>query len=178
MCQICTSVTVGEPQIILGKDKAFTFDYVFDMNSSQSEIYSMCAQDLIEGYADLQYFLALELWQITPRGSKSVEWFCFYFTGPKRLSVHRSLMQLWHGIEDWSHYCYEDCVQHSSFIAGLECWTAIILRHTHLWLSLGPLIPVLRLRGGNHMSLPLQPWCSGIWIISKSRYYYSNNDYL
>jgi len=50
MCQICTSVTLGEPQIILGKDKAFTFDYLFDTNSTQSEIYTTCSQDLIEGY--------------------------------------------------------------------------------------------------------------------------------
>jgi kinesin family member 21 len=57
MCQICTSVTVGEPQVVLGKDKAFTFDYVYDMNASQSEIYATCAQELIEGYADLHYLL-------------------------------------------------------------------------------------------------------------------------
>jgi len=35
MCRICTTVTFGEPQIFLGSDKAFTFDYVFDTNSNQ-----------------------------------------------------------------------------------------------------------------------------------------------
>lgn len=35
MCRICTQVTPGEPQVVLGTDKAFTFDYVFDTNSDQ-----------------------------------------------------------------------------------------------------------------------------------------------
>ncbi|XP_036431873.1 kinesin-like protein KIF21A isoform X1 [Colossoma macropomum] len=48
-CHICTFVTPGEPQVILGKDKAFTFDYVFDMESQQDAIYSNCTEKLIEG---------------------------------------------------------------------------------------------------------------------------------
>ncbi|XP_049330600.1 kinesin-like protein KIF21A isoform X3 [Astyanax mexicanus] len=48
-CHICTFVTPGEPQVILGKDKAFTFDYVFDMDSQQDTIYSNCTEKLIEG---------------------------------------------------------------------------------------------------------------------------------
>lgn len=35
MCRVCTLVTPGEPQVVLGTDKAFTFDYVFDTNSDQ-----------------------------------------------------------------------------------------------------------------------------------------------
>lgn len=35
MCRICTFVTPGEPQVVLGTDKAFTFDYVFDTASDQ-----------------------------------------------------------------------------------------------------------------------------------------------
>jgi hypothetical protein len=35
MCRICTFVTPGEPQVVLGTDKAFTFDYVFDTTSDQ-----------------------------------------------------------------------------------------------------------------------------------------------
>jgi len=38
MCRICTTVTLGEPQIFLGSDKAFTFDYVFDTNSNQVKL--------------------------------------------------------------------------------------------------------------------------------------------
>lgn len=38
MCRICTYVTPGEPQVVLGTDKAFTFDYVFDTNSDQVSV--------------------------------------------------------------------------------------------------------------------------------------------
>lgn len=39
----------GEPQVILGKDKSFTYDYMFDMDSQQDIIYSACTEKLIEG---------------------------------------------------------------------------------------------------------------------------------
>ncbi|XP_058860690.1 kinesin-like protein KIF21B isoform X2 [Acipenser ruthenus] len=48
-CHICTLVTPGEPQVLLGKDKAFTYDFVFDRDSQQHEIYSACVEKLIEG---------------------------------------------------------------------------------------------------------------------------------
>ncbi|KAH8353169.1 hypothetical protein KR084_009353, partial [Drosophila pseudotakahashii] len=48
MCRICTTVTFGEPQIFLGSDKAFTFDYVFDTNSNQCDIYSDCVERLVD----------------------------------------------------------------------------------------------------------------------------------
>ncbi|XP_058264132.1 kinesin-like protein KIF21A isoform X2 [Hemibagrus wyckioides] len=48
-CHICTFVTPGEPQVILGKDKAFTFDHVFDMDTEQEAIYANCTEKLIEG---------------------------------------------------------------------------------------------------------------------------------
>ena len=35
MCRTCTTVTPGEPQVILGADKAFTYDFVFDTNAAQ-----------------------------------------------------------------------------------------------------------------------------------------------
>ena len=75
MCRTCTTVTTGEPQVILGADKAFTYDYVFDMDSGQVRdlnpndqennrfhtmkmlsdrfifhIYNTCVRHLIEGY--------------------------------------------------------------------------------------------------------------------------------
>ena len=34
----------------MGKDKAFTFDYVYDMEHTQQEIYQSCANALIEGW--------------------------------------------------------------------------------------------------------------------------------
>ncbi|XP_044213834.1 kinesin-like protein KIF21A isoform X4 [Thunnus albacares] len=48
-CHICTYVMPGEPQVILGKDKSFTYDYMFDMDSQQDSIYSTCTEKLIEG---------------------------------------------------------------------------------------------------------------------------------
>ncbi|XP_058229525.1 kinesin-like protein KIF21B isoform X1 [Hemibagrus wyckioides] len=48
-CHICTSVTPGEPQVLLGKDKAFTYDFVFDLDVHQQTIYSACVHKLIEG---------------------------------------------------------------------------------------------------------------------------------
>lgn len=49
MCHICTSVTPDHPQVILGKDKAFTYDHVFDIDSVQPNIYNAIARPLIEG---------------------------------------------------------------------------------------------------------------------------------
>lgn len=39
----------GEPQVVLGKDKAFTYDHVFDMDTQQETIYNQCTERLIEG---------------------------------------------------------------------------------------------------------------------------------
>jgi len=50
MCRVCTSVTPGEPQVVLGQDKAFTFDYVYDMDTGQQQVYSTCASKLIDGF--------------------------------------------------------------------------------------------------------------------------------
>lgn len=49
MCRVCTTVMDDTPQIILGKDKAFTYDYVFDTGSQQVQIFSDVASSLIEG---------------------------------------------------------------------------------------------------------------------------------
>ncbi|CAB1426629.1 unnamed protein product [Pleuronectes platessa] len=48
-CHVCTMVTPGEPQVLLGKDKAFTYDFVFDIDSEQHQIYQDCVHRLIEG---------------------------------------------------------------------------------------------------------------------------------
>ncbi|XP_035238359.1 kinesin-like protein KIF21B isoform X2 [Anguilla anguilla] len=48
-CHICTLVPPGEPQVLLGKDKAFTYDFVFDTDAQQHQIYSACVHKLIEG---------------------------------------------------------------------------------------------------------------------------------
>ncbi|XP_055713660.1 kinesin-like protein KIF21A isoform X3 [Phlebotomus papatasi] len=49
MCRVCTQVTPNEPQVLLGTDKAFTYDFVFDMDATQAEIYDKCVEKLIEG---------------------------------------------------------------------------------------------------------------------------------
>lgn len=48
-CHVCTLVSPGEPQVLLGKDKAFTYDFVFDVDSEQQNIYQACVYKLIEG---------------------------------------------------------------------------------------------------------------------------------
>ncbi|XP_077429364.1 kinesin-like protein KIF21B isoform X2 [Vanacampus margaritifer] len=48
-CHVCTLVTPGEPQVLLGKDKAFTYDFVFDIDSQQQSVYQACVHKLIEG---------------------------------------------------------------------------------------------------------------------------------
>ncbi|XP_062570357.1 kinesin-like protein KIF21A isoform X3 [Saccostrea cucullata] len=50
MCQVCT--TVDATQVIMGKDKSFTYDYVFDMPTMQETIYGDCVRALIEGCFD------------------------------------------------------------------------------------------------------------------------------
>lgn len=51
-CHVCTLVAPGEPQVLLGKDKAFTYDFVFDVDSQQHSIYQACVYKLIEGCFD------------------------------------------------------------------------------------------------------------------------------
>lgn len=49
MCKVCTSVTPNEPQVWLGKEKAFTYDHVFDIGSKQTQVYDLCVRKLVEG---------------------------------------------------------------------------------------------------------------------------------
>ncbi|XP_016078404.1 PREDICTED: kinesin-like protein KIF27 isoform X2 [Miniopterus natalensis] len=52
--QVCVRVIPNTQQIIIGRDRVFTFDFVFGKNSTQDEIYNMCIKplvsSLIEGY--------------------------------------------------------------------------------------------------------------------------------
>ncbi|XP_023331302.1 kinesin-like protein KIF21A isoform X3 [Eurytemora carolleeae] len=48
-CKICTYKTPGEPQAWIGSDKSFTYDFVFDTDSRQEEVYDETVKDLIEG---------------------------------------------------------------------------------------------------------------------------------
>ncbi|KAK2499895.1 hypothetical protein MC885_014676 [Smutsia gigantea] len=52
--QACVRVIPNTQQIIIGRDKVFTFDFVFGKNSTQDEVYNTCIKplvvSLIEGY--------------------------------------------------------------------------------------------------------------------------------
>ncbi|KAJ8951442.1 hypothetical protein NQ318_006871 [Aromia moschata] len=39
---------LGEPQVTLGSDKSFTYNYVFDMEASQENVYETCVSSLVE----------------------------------------------------------------------------------------------------------------------------------
>ena len=49
MCRVCTTCTPDTPQIVLGKDKAFTYDYVFDTLTTQEHLYESCVEALVKG---------------------------------------------------------------------------------------------------------------------------------
>ncbi|XP_053432463.1 kinesin-like protein KIF27 [Nycticebus coucang] len=52
--QVCVRVVPNTQQVIIGRDRVFTFDFVFGKNSSQDEVYNTCIKPLvlsvIEGY--------------------------------------------------------------------------------------------------------------------------------
>ena len=47
--QLCLQFIEGEPQVILGKDKSFTYDHVFGINSTQKEVYEKAVSHLVRG---------------------------------------------------------------------------------------------------------------------------------
>ena len=47
-CQTCLWFNSDETQVVLGKDKAFTFDYVFSPKHNQQDVYEKAAQSLVE----------------------------------------------------------------------------------------------------------------------------------
>lgn len=49
MCRICTRVTPDEPQITIGSNKSYTYDYVFDRTDAQDYIYEKCVATLVDG---------------------------------------------------------------------------------------------------------------------------------
>ncbi|XP_065519403.1 kinesin-like protein KIF27 isoform X2 [Lathamus discolor] len=52
--QVCVRLVPKTQQIIIGKDRVFTFDFVFGKNSTQEEVYTICIKPLLvsltEGY--------------------------------------------------------------------------------------------------------------------------------
>ncbi|XP_078456210.1 kinesin-like protein KIF27 [Lampetra planeri] len=50
--QTCVRVVPGSQQILLGKDRAFTFDHVFGSKVAQEEVYKTCIQPLVKSFVD------------------------------------------------------------------------------------------------------------------------------
>uniref|UniRef100_A0A1I7WYE6 Kinesin-like protein n=1 Tax=Heterorhabditis bacteriophora TaxID=37862 RepID=A0A1I7WYE6_HETBA len=50
--RVCTSVIFGQPQVTIGGDRSFTYDYVFDQETSQITVYESCIEKLVEGLFD------------------------------------------------------------------------------------------------------------------------------
>ena len=59
-CRICTSFLPGEPQIIIGNDKSFTYDSVFEMASDQRDIYKKVIEPYVDTWVIVDYwFIAI-----------------------------------------------------------------------------------------------------------------------
>ncbi|KAG2234587.1 hypothetical protein BDF21DRAFT_375356 [Thamnidium elegans] len=51
-CTECISFIPNEPQILVGTDKSFTYDYVFNNDSEQQEVYQKAASPLLEKFIE------------------------------------------------------------------------------------------------------------------------------
>uniref|UniRef100_U9SUD6 Kinesin motor domain-containing protein n=1 Tax=Rhizophagus irregularis (strain DAOM 181602 / DAOM 197198 / MUCL 43194) TaxID=747089 RepID=U9SUD6_RHIID len=47
-CSECLTIIPDAPQILMGTDKSFTFDYVFPSETEQEEVFHDCASPLID----------------------------------------------------------------------------------------------------------------------------------
>ncbi|XP_069320536.1 chromosome-associated kinesin KIF4A [Eulemur rufifrons] len=48
-CHMCLSFVPGEPQVVVGTDKSFTYDFVFDPSTEQEEVFNSAVAPLIKG---------------------------------------------------------------------------------------------------------------------------------
>ncbi|XP_030217030.1 kinesin family member 4 isoform X1 [Gadus morhua] len=48
-CECCLTFSPGEPQVIVGTEKAFTYDYVFDPMAEQEEVFTVAVSPLLSG---------------------------------------------------------------------------------------------------------------------------------
>ncbi|XP_068719080.1 chromosome-associated kinesin KIF4-like [Montipora capricornis] len=49
-CKECIRCIPGQPQVVMGEDKAFTYDYVFQTFSKQEDLYNKTVVPLVEGF--------------------------------------------------------------------------------------------------------------------------------
>ena len=47
-CQPCLHMVSGEPQVVLGKDRPFTYDFAFAATDPQSQVYEVACKKLIQ----------------------------------------------------------------------------------------------------------------------------------
>lgn len=50
--QVCVRVVPNTPQVILGNDRTFTFDFTFGPKSQQDQVYSTCVKPLVASLMD------------------------------------------------------------------------------------------------------------------------------
>nr|CAD7203553.1 unnamed protein product [Timema douglasi] len=74
MCRVCTTVMPGEPQVLLGSDKAFTYDYVFDTGTPQSQVYDTCVECLVDGSLEGYNATVLAYGQLSHPAYHPVQW--------------------------------------------------------------------------------------------------------
>ncbi|XP_069603413.1 chromosome-associated kinesin KIF4A isoform X1 [Ranitomeya imitator] len=48
-CKTCLTFVPGEPQVVVGNEKSFTYDFVFDPSAEQEEVYNVSVSPLIQG---------------------------------------------------------------------------------------------------------------------------------
>uniref|UniRef100_A0A8C7TR24 Kinesin family member 4 n=1 Tax=Oncorhynchus mykiss TaxID=8022 RepID=A0A8C7TR24_ONCMY len=48
-CQTCLTFVPGEPQVVVGTEKAFTYDFVFDPTTEQEEVFNSAVSPLLYG---------------------------------------------------------------------------------------------------------------------------------
>ena len=48
-CKECIRCVPGHPQVLIGEDKSFTYDYVFETFSKQEDLYTKTVIPLLEG---------------------------------------------------------------------------------------------------------------------------------
>lgn len=60
-CQQCIEFVPGEPQVILGKDKAFTYDFAFSPTDPQQKLFDDVVFGLVEGIFKGEIYLLYQL---------------------------------------------------------------------------------------------------------------------
>ncbi|XP_017722526.1 PREDICTED: chromosome-associated kinesin KIF4A, partial [Rhinopithecus bieti] len=61
-CQMCLSFVPGEPQVVVGTDKSFTYDFVFDPSTEQEEVFNTAVAPLIKGVFKEEKFFKLKIY--------------------------------------------------------------------------------------------------------------------